>query len=327
MERFIRKQASAASRIEAEEILGQGLFRYQADRTWGRLDPHRQPVKDCHGIAENSDGDIVLLTNHVANNFIVYEKSGAFRRAWETRFPGAHGLAITQHDGEDRYWVTDHNRKEVVVLSADGKDILSVGSDAVADLYRCDRKYLPTNAAVAPDGDFFVGDGYGSSFIHHFDSSGTLIASFGGEGDGPENLKQPHGIAIDGRGDAPALLVCDRGNNLLKWFSFEGDLLKTIAVPGAMPSNVAPFKGRYQGYLAVACLTGMILILDDTDAIISVVGGQPPRYDGDRMRTLYPFNYEFNHPHDVCVDEDGALYVAQWWSNRTYPIKLELVSE
>jgi hypothetical protein len=30
----------------------------------------------------------------------------------------------------------------------------------------------------------------------------------------------------------------------------------------------------------------------------------------------------FHHPHDVCVDDDENLYVAQWNSGKTYPIKL-----
>jgi len=33
----------------------------------------------------------------------------------------------------------------------------------------------------------------------------------------------------------------------------------------------------------------------------------------------------FIHPHDVLVDDDGSIYVAQFASNQTYPIKLERV--
>jgi len=31
------------------------------------------------------------------------------------------------------------------------------------------------------------------------------------------------------------------------------------------------------------------------------------------------------HPHDVCVDGDGSIYVPQWASKKTYPVKLERV--
>jgi hypothetical protein len=33
----------------------------------------------------------------------------------------------------------------------------------------------------------------------------------------------------------------------------------------------------------------------------------------------------FIHPHDVCVDRDENLYVAQWASGKVYPYKLRRV--
>jgi len=80
----------------------------------------------------------------------------------------------------------------------------------------------------------------------------------------------------------------------------------------------------------------MILILDGADRVVSVVGsiarsasccgailGEPPVYTDGKLQRLSNFNYTFNHPHDVHVDSTGALYVVQWDSNQTYPIKLE----
>ena len=69
----------------------------------------------------------------------------------------------------------------------------------------------------------------------------------------------------------------------------------------------------------------MVLILDGADRVVSVVGGLPPLYVEGKLSQLDNFNYTFNHPHDLCVDAAGAIYVAQWGSNRTYPIKLDPV--
>jgi hypothetical protein len=33
----------------------------------------------------------------------------------------------------------------------------------------------------------------------------------------------------------------------------------------------------------------------------------------------------FRHCHDVCIDEDKNVYVAQWNAGNTYPVKLERV--
>jgi hypothetical protein len=70
----------------------------------------------------------------------------------------------------------------------------------------------------------------------------------------------------------------------------------------------------------------MVLILDGADRAVSAVGGMPPSYQKGQLQALEVFNYTFEHPHDVFVDDTGSLYVAQWWSSQTYPIKLELVS-
>ena len=81
--------------------------------------------------------------------------------------------------------------------------------------------------------------------------------------------------------------------------------------------------GRYKDHLAISGLWGMVVILDGADRVVSAVGGLPPAYVNGKLKQLVNFNYTFCHPHDLCVDESGAIYVAQWGSNRTYPIKLE----
>jgi hypothetical protein len=292
-------------------------------------------VKDCHGISEDRNGRIVLLTNDTHNNLIAYSKAGQLAQAWENRFPGAHGFDIVDHQGEDQYWITDHTRQAVSVCTADGRELLRVDPETLKSKYPDLSKYHPTNTATLPDGDFFISDGYGSSFVHHFDPKGRYISSFGGKGDAPENLDTPHAVWIDTRSGKPLLLVCDREHNALKWFSLNGELLRSInfgammvddELVGAMPCNVAQLGARFKDHLAIACLWGMVLILDGADRVVSAVGGMPPVYNDGKLQQLENFNYTFGHPHDVCVDAAGALYVAQWGSNRTYPIKLDPVS-
>jgi peptidylamidoglycolate lyase len=309
------------------ELLGQDPFQYRAFRRWGLLDRAQYPVKDCHGIAEDRNGRIVLLTNDTHNNLIAYDKAGTLIQAWEKRFPAAHGFEIEDHRGEDRYWITDHDVQCVSVCTADGRELRRTGPEALAAKYSDLNKYHPTNSAVMPDGDFFISDGYGSSFVHHMDPQGKYIASFGGRGDAPSNLNTPHAVWIDARSGRPSLLVCDRGNEMLKWFSLSGELEQVVPVPGAQPSNVAPFNGpsnsQSKSHIAIASLNGMILILDGSNRVVSVVGGEPPQYVDGKLKPLQVFNYTFNHPHDVYADSTGALYVAQWWSNQIYPLKLK----
>ena len=320
-----RKSQTTNDRCEGE-VLGQDPFRYRALRRWGVLDRAHYPVKDCHGITEDRNGRIVLLTNNTHNNLVAYDKDGRFLLAWENRFPAAHGLEIEDHQGEDRYWITDHDLQCVSVCAGDGRELRRIGPNALASRYANLNLYHPTNSAFLPEGDFFISDGYGSSYVHHFDPGGKYISSFGGTGNTPSNLNTPHAVWIDTRSGKPSLLVCDRGNEMLKWFSLSGELQQVVPVPGAQPSNVAPLGGsrstRFKNHIAIASLNGMILILDGTQRVVSVVGGEPPVYVDGKLLPLQVFNYTFNHPHDVYVDSAGALYVAQWWSSQTYPIKL-----
>jgi len=64
-----------------------------------------------------------------------------------------------------------------------------------------------------------VGDGYGSSYINQYNSKGEFIRTFGGKGKGPGELDCPHGITVDLRGSKPLLLIADRGNARLQYFT------------------------------------------------------------------------------------------------------------
>jgi peptidylglycine monooxygenase len=80
----------------------------------------------------------------------------------------------------------------------------------------------PSDIAFAPDGGFYVADGYGSGRIHRFDATGNLIASWGSVGTAPGAFLTPHGICLlsDGR-----VIVADRENSRVQSFTAEGELL------------------------------------------------------------------------------------------------------
>lgn len=313
----------AAAAAQGPEILGQGPFRYREVVGWGRLDRAQVPVEDCHAITENRAGEIVLLTNDKRNNIVTYRKDGTFVAKRENRFPAAHALEFqVDARGDELLWVTDHQMSVISLLTPDGREVKRLNPDALAAKYPDLTKYHATNVAVMPDGDFYISDGYGSHYIHHFDPEWKYIETFGGAGTAPENLKQPHAIWLDTRRGTPELLVCDRANALLKWFSPKGELLRTVPVPGSQPSNIAAMA---DGHIAIASLNAMILILDRDNKVVSAVGGEAPVYENGTLKPLVPFNATFNHPHDVYVDKAGAIYVAQWNSNRSYPRKFERI--
>lgn len=68
--------------------------------------------------------------------------------------------------------------------------------------------------------------------------------------------------------------------------------------------------------------SGFVTILDGQNRVISNLAGSDPAYGGEMYQTIKAFQY----PHDVCIDDEENLYVAQWNSGKTYPYKLEPVS-
>ena len=63
-------------------------------------------------------------------------------------------------------------------------------------------------------------------------------------------------------------------------------------------------------------------ILNKKNQLISAPGGSMPVYENGKLKRMHQAVKVFQHPHDVCVDEDENLYVAQWNAGKTYPIKL-----
>lgn len=87
----------------------------------------------------------------------------------------------------------------------------------------------PNDVLVAPDGSIFVAEGHSSApgstaRVLKFSKDGKLIKTWGTFGHGPDDLDQPHALAMDSRG---RLFVGDRGNNRIKIFDEDGKLLDT----------------------------------------------------------------------------------------------------
>ena len=108
-----------------------------------------------------------------------------------------------------------------------------------------------------------------------------------------------------------------------------GELISTIDLPGAYICR--PVIHNENVYLASIWShdgspdTGFICVLDKNDQLVSAPGGCVPKYTDGKLGNMYQTLSIFKHPHDVCVDEDENLYVPQWNSGKTYPIKLTRV--
>lgn len=316
--------------MKKESVYGHNEMTYTLNTQWGAINPEKTPVNDCHEMVQDAKGRILLLTNETKNNVIIYNKSGSLIDTWGTEFPGAHGLTIQNTGKEDFLFITDTAKHQVYKTTIDGKILMTINAPADIAAYQKKEAFVPTETAVLENGEFYIADGYGAQHILHYDEKGVLKNSFGGKGEGDQFLDNAHGICIDYRKTTPTLIITDRTRNAFKRFSLDGKLMEIIHLPGACVCRPV-IKGDYL-YAAVLrspslgeADSGFVTILNKENKVVSNLGGSAPKYENGKLNPLSQAEKIFKNPHDVCVDDEGSIYVAQWASGKVYPYKFTRV--
>jgi peptidylamidoglycolate lyase len=313
-----------------QKTYGYNGMLYTLDTSWSKADAQRYPVNDCHEMVQDKKGRILLLTNETHNNVLIYDTNGQLTDSWGHDFPGGHGLTLHDENGTEYLYITDIVRHQVYKATMDGKILLTIDAPLDAGIYKEAKEFVPTETTIDANGDIFIADGYGAQYILHYDKTGKLLNYFGGRGDGDTHFDNAHGICWDTRRADQTLLITDRTRNCFKRFAKEGKLLEVISLPGACVCRPV----IHGDHLFAAVLrspdlsaegTGFVTILDKDNKVVSNIGGSEPQYLDGRLQPMRQTEKIFIHPHDVCVDSDHNLYIAQWASGKVYPYKLRRV--
>lgn len=327
---------------EEELIIGHGEYKYIHKKNWGVKNISKYPVKDCHEMVQDSKKRLIFCTNETKNNIIILDKSGKFVKSWGNTFPGAHGLSIFNENGEDFLFLTDTTLGQVLKFTIDGRELLKLEYPFESQIYNDKEKvkYSPTETAIAPNGDIYVADGYGSSYILVYDKNGKFKNIFGGFTGNPDGLVQAHGVCIDSRDkDNPKVICTSRTENKYKVYTLEGKHLATYSFPGSYVCR-AVIKGDMLFAPVIISRpdpligddwnskSGFFLVLDKNFKIISAPGSDNFEYDGNhpkRMTQSKSVRGIIKHVHDICVDDEENVYIPQWNSDKGYPLKWERV--
>jgi hypothetical protein len=318
-----------------EQIVGHGDFRFRVQLGWGDVDPAQTPVNNCHEMVMDSRGRLYMVTDETRNNILIYDKSGKLLDSWGHEYPGGHGLTLWDAGGEEFLFLTDPELGKVVKTTLDGRVLLTIEHPKRVGAYAADAPFKPTETAIGPNGDIYVADGYGSQFVLQYTQQGEFIRKFGGEGDAEDQFQTVHGVTLDSReASNPTLLCTSRRHNSLKRFSLDGRFLSTISLPGAFVCRaVIDGENVYAAVLRSRALdgtptwnSGFVTIMDRNDHVVSNPGGTQPEYHGGALQLMRQEVPILRHGHDVCLDDDGNLYVCQWNADRAYPIKLHRVA-
>jgi outer membrane protein assembly factor BamB len=293
-------------------LLGGGDHLYEIEHDW-LWPPDRIAWGDTHGLCQDADGNIyVAHTVHASSEsgdaVVVFDRDGTFVRSFGAAFRGgAHGLDIREERGQEFLYHCDIGRKLVVKTDLKGEVVWQVGLPAEAEVYSEGKRYVPTNVAFAPDGDIFVGDGYGSSYIHRFTADGAFVKTIATPGSGEGEVSGPHGLWIDDRTDGPSLVVADRNNRRLQYLSLEGEHIGFVTDGIRRPCH---FKLRGE-LMLIPDLESVVTLLDGDNKVVAHLGDGHPSGLRNAPREKF-VDGQFVHPHDAIFLENGDILVAEW---------------
>lgn len=259
---------------------------------WAKL-PEGWNFGECSGVAVDKN-DNVWVFNRGLHPVVEFDSSGKMLRAWkDVPVKSSHGIRV---DPDGNIWLVDVAGHKVLKMSAEGRVLMVIGAvgDAPGEQTSTDAFNRPTNIAFAPDGNFFVSDGYVNSRVVKFTNGGDYIKQWGSKGKGDSEFNLVHDVVMDSRG---RLYVADRENSRIQVFDQDGKFL------GKWTDIGAPWG------LAYLARENAIYMSDGrNDRVVKLnMEGQVVGTLGSHGKSAGKFHY----PHSIAIDSAGAIYVAE----------------
>ncbi len=300
-------------------IVGDGEYQFECHHDWGTLPSGHAYGGATHGVAVDGSGLIYITHHGNPGSIFVFDSEGKFVRAMGEQLEVGHGIDIRKEGSEEFIYVSpDTPVHGFAKLTLRGEMVWQKDRQQIAKdsgLYEGDKSpFRATNVNFTPDGGYFLGDGYGSGYIHRYDKQDKYLGSFGGSGDTDGKFQTPHGQWLDERDGSAKVVVCDRANRRLQYFDLEGNYLSKLE------GFLFPADIDIQGDLMlVPDLHARVTILDKENQVVTHLGDdegwrQQVLSDNFKMRGQRERwkSGRFIHPHDACFDKDGDIFVAEW---------------
>ena len=332
-------------------VVGAGEHQYEVDHQFAKL-PGEFTWQTTHNVAVGGDGTLYVIhegrldqPDHPA--IFAFDPAGKYIRSFGHQFQGGgHGLETRREGNEEFLYVTAYQQKRSFAkLTTAGETVWHNYAPMEAGGYAAGEdvsprkpddnpwgrnRFHPTNFAFLADGGFLLADGYGSFRIHRYDASGKYLSSFGqpsGESKADGTFQTPHGLWIDDRSEPgrpdrgepgrpdpgePLIVVTDRANARLQWFTLEGEHRQT------QDGFLLPANADVQGdLLLIPDLVGRVTLLDGNNDLIAHLGDDSQRMGAEQTKAIRGDESQwipgkFVHPHDACFDSNGNIFVAEW---------------
>jgi DNA-binding beta-propeller fold protein YncE len=291
--------------------MGSGLMTFDTVPNWGLRPDGNSAIGPTHGgVAVDKKGNIYTSADQ---GVFVFSPAGQVIHSFlDADYTKLHDIEIREEDGEEYIYGARNKNAEGIKFKVAGGEVvmrLPFPTESGLDL----KKFSPTAITVAKNGDIYLSDGYASNHIFRFDKNGKYLSHFGEKGNGLKQFNTAHGMTLDTRYEPNRLLICDRNHKpkgRLVHYTLDGEFIDEVVTGLGMPTSVA-----IQGdYVSVPDLKGRVVILDQTNTIMSVLGYNPDPKVGGSYKVPQKDWVEgiFSGTHGSNWDKDGNLYVQDW---------------
>jgi hypothetical protein len=262
--------------------------------------------KTYSGHSPAASGNSLSLTQ-ADGKIVTLNKADIAQKAAFTLADGKkiEGLSPEQTDSEISVEIGGKRQSfsKDAIAKKDGKPAITIGSAETRSGLKL------TSADAASNGDLYVVDGYGTSWIFVFDSNGQFKKQFGG----PEEafkLKNCHKVHIDTRFSPERVFLCDRANKRIMHASLDGQPLGVIATGLRNPSS-ASFHGDL---VCIAEIAGRVSVWDKDGKMVAALGTNDT--PGQTSTPLVPpADWKDNtvtSPHGITFDAKGNILETEW---------------
>ncbi len=303
--------------------IGSGYYTYELVEDWGKLPEGMTYGFGCGIIVDGKDR--IYVTTRSTNPCVaIFNRKGKLLETWSDDFAAKVGYTTTQvkdtahclywskeHDQEYIYWTENKTKakdgprdgKRVYKTDMRGKILFEIGN--VAKETSTSQKFeweSPTDVAVAPNGDIYVVDGYGSQRVTRFDKNFKEVRTIGGRGKENGKFNICHGIWVTTFEDhEPEIYIADRANGRLQVFDLELNHKRNV---GDVRNPCCFYQ--YKDNLYIPDLASRVTIIDKDDKLVAHLGDGKSKLDNRTNPAM------FAAPHAMCVDSKGDLYVVEW---------------
>jgi DNA-binding beta-propeller fold protein YncE len=303
-------------------ILGTGNHKYEWVRGWGTL-PAGMKLGSTHGgVVVDSKNQIYFSTDGDAA-IAVFDQDGKYvhsiGKEWKPDKDGngTHDMQLHREGRQEFIYLVSLFRNEFAKITTAGEVVWVKGFPEKSGIYKSKAEFKPTGITVAPNGDFYVTDGYGANYVHRYSAKGEYLNSWGGKSTQAKEdgkFSTPHKIIVDQRDGTPTVLVTDRANHRLQWFTLEGKHIKTVDGTAndflRLPS-VLNIRGTD---VAIGDLKGRVTIIDKDNKPVAQLGdsGDDKKQATNKITPDQWVDGQFIAPHGLSWDGKGNLYISEW---------------